>query len=303
MSYADFALNPSDYGLPTWRQFQGLRIWDDHYHGFLAASAANPMGDHVLMQRFADRMGIERSIALDMFGRDQNAAEMDVIPVRDEAERRALADEKDRLSGTIIIDPAEPEKSCAKMEKYIRNGPCIAIKYQGSRDGLLCDHPNNDSFIRLAGELNAVVYVHAWLKIGGTPRHWGGGNDPGENTPMSVVNLSKRFPDQPIICGHSGGDWEVAVQVIRAHKNVYLEFAGSDSHSGAVDYAVKHLGAHRITWGGHGPSRSYATELSKVLDADLTHEQRLLIFGGNYRRLAEKIFRQKGLSMASRWLT
>jgi hypothetical protein len=118
---------------------------------------------------------------------------------------------------------------------------------------------------------------------------------------MNVVALSKRFPEVPLICGHSGGDWEIAVQVVRPYRNIYFEFAGSDSHSGSVDYAVRHLGADRITWGQHGPSRSVATELSKVLDADLTHEQRRMVLGGNYRRLAEKIFRQKGYSMASRW--
>ncbi|MBW8884503.1 MAG: amidohydrolase, partial [Planctomycetia bacterium] len=59
----------------------------------------------------------------------------------------------------------------------------------------------------------------------------------------------------------------------------------------------REVGISRLIWGGHGPSRSYSTELSKVLDADLTHEQRLAIFGGNLRRLAEPIFRQKGYKL------
>jgi hypothetical protein len=50
-------------------------------------------------------------------------------------------------------------------------------------------------------------------------------------------------------------------------------------------------------WGGHGPSRSYSTELSKVLDADLTHDQRLAIFGGNLRRLATPIFKHKSYKL------
>jgi len=40
--------------------------------------------------------------------------------------------------------------------------------------------------------------------------------------------------------------------------------------------------------------RSDSTKLAKVLDADLTHEQRLQVFGGNLRRIAAPIFRQKG---------
>jgi len=37
-----------------------------------------------------------------------------------------------------------------------------------------------------------------------------------------------------------------------------------------VDYAIRELGVDRLVWGGHGPSRSYATELGKVLDADIS---------------------------------
>jgi hypothetical protein len=64
-----------------------------------------------------------------------------------------------------------------------------------------------------------------------------------------------------------------------------------------VDYTVREIGASRLIWGGHGPSRSYSTELSKVLDADLTHDQRLQVFGGNLRRIAAPIFRLKGLNL------
>jgi hypothetical protein len=33
------------------------------------------------------------------------------------------------------------------------------------------------------------------------------------------------------------------------------------------------------------------------LDADLTQEQRLLIFGGNLRRIAAQVFRKKGYEL------
>ena len=81
---------------------------------------------------------------------------------------------------------------------------------------------------------------------------------------------------------------------MRRFENVHIEFSGSDPHSGQVDYTVRELGAGRLVWGGHGPSRSYSTELSKVLDADLTHEERMQVFGGNLRRIAAPIFRRKG---------
>ena len=184
------------------------------------------------------------------------------------------------------------------MEEWIRHGPCIGIKYYGGNPGgVVCSHPDNDAIIRLAAELNAVIYIHTWMKIGGQPRRPGGDNERGESTPMDVAQLAERFPEVPLICGHSGGDWELGVRAVRRHENVYIEFSGSDPHSGQVDYTVRELGASRLIWGGHGPSRSYSTELSKVLDADLTHDQRLQIFGGNLRRIAAPIFRQKGYKL------
>ena len=151
--------------------------------------------------------------------------------------------------------------------------------------------------MRLAAELDVHVYVHTWLKVGGTPRLPGGGNGPSESTPMDLARLAQRFPQVTMICGHSGGDWELGVRAIRPFRNVLLEFAGSDPHSGMVEYAINELGVDRLVWGGHGPSRSYATELGKVLDADISKADRMKIFGANLRRITASIFRKKGIEI------
>jgi predicted TIM-barrel fold metal-dependent hydrolase len=163
--------------------------------------------------------------------------------------------------------------------------------------GVPCSDPRNDVIIRQAAEMKAVIYIHSWLQVGGNPRRPGGKNLPGEATPLDVAQLAARFPNVNFICGHSGGDWELGVRYVRPAENVYIEFSGSDPHSGQVDFTVAEVGAERLIWGGHGPSRSYSTELAKVLDADLTHDQRLAIFGGNLRRLAGPIFREKGYEL------
>ena len=290
MNPREFSINAADYGLPTRDELVSYRIWDTHFHGFYARQ--NPVAQFRANNFYVERMGIERSISLEIGGTLSDP----LVPAPHDAEVRAvLEQEKDRVSGITPIEPGFPDESCAKMEKWIRNGPCIGIKYVGgNKSGTLCDHPNNDPIIRLAAELQATIYIHTWLKIGGTPRLPGRDNNPGENTPMTVVALAKRFPNVQFICGHSGGDWELGVRVVRPQKNVLLEFAGSDPHSGEVDFAVKELGVDRIVWGGHGPSRSYATEFGKVLDADLSRADRMKIFGGNFRKLAAAIFRKKG---------
>src|SRR5690606_26212929 len=286
-----FVLNPHHYGLPDLEELKAFRIWDSHYHGFL--TGVEPIKQHHEMMVYVERMGIERVISVDIGGTLQDP--LDPKP-HDKEQWNILQNDKDKISGIIPIDPGFPEESCEKMEKWIRNGPCIGIKYVGgNKRGITCEHPNNDQIIRLATELGAVIYIHTWIKVGGTPRRPGGANLSGESTPMDVAVLAKRFPDVPMICGHAGGDWELGARAIRSHENILFEFSGADPHSGSVDYAVNLLGADRIVWGGHGPSRSYSTELSKVLDASLSPAERMKIFGENYRKIAKGIFEGKGM--------
>jgi predicted TIM-barrel fold metal-dependent hydrolase len=261
-----------------------------HYHGL-----SSGIRSHEENLFYVDRMGIERMLSLDIAGSatdplgEKIPAEK-IREIRDYLEKHA-----DRVSGLIPVDPSQPVESYRKIEEWIANGPCIGIKYYGgNRGGVTVSHRDNDVLIRRAAELKAVIYIHTWLKVGGTPRRPGGDNEPGESTPMDVAILAERFGDVPLICGHSGGDWELGVRAVRRHENVYIEFSGSDPHSGQVDFTVREVGASRLIWGGHGPSRSYSTELSKVLEADLTHEEQLQIFGGNLRRIAAPIFREKG---------
>jgi len=293
MTPQNFSIDPKKYGLPDRQQLVDLRIWDTHYHGFLTGT--EPIKQHHEMMFYVERMGIERVISVDIGGTLQDP--LDPKP-HDREQLEILKKHKDKISGIIPIDPGFPDESCRKMEEWIRNGPAIGIKYVGGNKlGITCDHPNNDKIIRLAAELGAVIYIHTWIKVGGNPRVPGGANLKGESTPANVAALAKRFPDVKMICGHSGGDWELGTRTVRPYENVYFEFSGADPQSGSVDYAVNELGADRIVWGGHGPSRSFATELSKVLDASISHNDRMKIFGGNYRKLAAPIMKKKGVTV------
>jgi predicted TIM-barrel fold metal-dependent hydrolase len=291
-----FALNPGDYGIPTRNELIEHRIWDSHYHGF----SGGGISQHEATMFYVERMGIERVIALDIAGGSGARSRSSPAPFLaiEKQQRELLERDKERVSGIIRINPSNPEDSCQKIEQWIRNGPCIGIKYSGgSNEGVRCSHPNNDAIVKLCRELNAVIYIHTWIKVGGSPRHPGGGNNGAESTPMDVAILAKRFPDVALICGHSGGDWEIGARAVRECANVYFEFSGSDPHSGQVDYAVNELGVDRIVWGGHGPSRSYSTELSKVFDSKLDRKDRMKVLGGNYRRLAKAIFQKKGYAL------
>jgi len=291
---SEFALNPADYGLPTRDELRRLRIWDMHYHGLWQGNYQK----HAETLVVVERMGIERLLSLDVAGTPADPLGKRVTAEQKKTLRQFLEKNADCVCGLIPIDPSEPLASCQKIEEWVANGPCVGIKYYGGNPGgVRCSHADNDVIIRQAAKLNALIYIHTWYQVGGEPRRPGGANQAGESTPEDVALLARRFPETPLICGHSGGDWEMGVRAVRPFRNVHIEFSGSDPHSGQVDFTVAAVGAERLIWGGHGPSRSYATELAKVFDADLTAAQRALIFGGNLRRLAAPIFRKKGYKL------
>lgn len=285
MRQVSYAIDPEFFGLPTRDELVDMRIWDLHYHG---------LGEQERAMEYVNRMGIERVFSLDIGGSWDPNAQLQ-SEEEDAYDREMLEKWSDKMSGIIRIDPSQPDATLDHMEKWIRNGPCVGIKYILAAEGdITCAHPNNDAIIELADELDAVIYIHTWLKVGGDPRHPGGGNLQGESRPMDVAELASRFPEVPMVCGHSGGDWELAARAVRPHDNVLFEFAGSPPWSGMADYALDWVGEDRLIWGGHITSRSYANEMSKILDADLTDEQQMKALGGNLRRIAVPIMERKG---------
>jgi predicted TIM-barrel fold metal-dependent hydrolase len=176
------------------------------------------------------------------------------------------------------------ETSLDEIHRCIRDGPMVGIKLWVARR---CSDPAIDPIIRLTHELNGLIFQHTWLKAGG--------NLPGESSPEDLVTLSRRFPDTPLVCGHAGGDWERGIRIVRDHPKISIDLAGSDPTAGFVEMAVRELGADRVLYGSDAGGRSFASQLAKVLGAELTEDDRRAILGGNLRRLLRPILRAKGL--------
>ena len=96
------------------------------------------------------------------------------------------------------------------------------------------------------------------------------------------------------MCVHTGGNWELGIRTIRDTKNVCAEIAGSDPTSGFVEMAVRELGAERVIYGSDVGGRSFASQLGKVIGADVPDSAKELILGGNLRRLLTPVLRAKG---------
>lgn len=260
-----------------------LRIWDLHCHlaGLPGRTPEERM--HRLIQ-LADRMGIERVCVYMGLVWARNPTPRQLREQNDQV-LQALQHWHDRAFGFCYVSPEHVPESLREIDRCIRDGPMVGIKlWVAGR----CNAPEIDPIIRRAAELQAVIFQHTWFKTDGTQY-------PGESTPLDLVELARRHPQTPLICGHAGGTWEMGIRAVRAVPSIYLETAGSDPTNGFVEMAVRELGAERVVYGSDSAGRSFASQLAKVHGAAIPEAARQLIFGDNLRRLLRPILQAKGV--------
>jgi predicted TIM-barrel fold metal-dependent hydrolase len=149
-----------------------------------------------------------------------------------------------------------------------------------------CNAPELDPIVERAVSMKVPILQHTWLKLDG--------NEPGESTPFDLVELARRHPKANFVCVHTGGDWERGVRIIRDTKNICAEVAGFDPTAGVLEMAVRELGPERVVYGSDVGGRSFASQLAKVLGANIPDSAKELVLGGNLRRLLAPVLGAKG---------
>jgi len=255
-------------------------IWDLHCHfnGFAGRTVEESMAEVI---RLGDRMGIERfCIYLGRtFVTDPTPAQM---RESNDMVLRSLDHWRDRMFGFAYLNPNHLQASLREFDRCVRDGPMVGIKLWVAKR---CNAPELDPIIERAAALKAVIFQHTWLKTNG--------NLGGESTPQDLAELAARHPTVPIICGHTGGTWEIGIRTVRALPNVSVDLAGSDPTNGFVEMAVRELGAERVIYGSDAGGRSLASQLAKVHGATVAESAKKLILGENLKRMLEPIVRAK----------
>ncbi len=260
-----------------------LRIWDLHCH-LSGVAGRTPLERMSQLVAYAERMGVERMCVYMGLRWSQQPTPADLRQQNDEV-LEAISHYHDRAFGFCYVSGEHVEASLDEMERCIANGPMVGIKLWVARR---CRDEALDAIVRRAAALQAVIFQHTWYKTDGTQL-------PGESTPADLVALARRNPDLKLVCGHTGGLWEWGIRAVRELPNVFVETGGSDPTCGFIEMAVRELGPHRVLFGSDVGGRSFATQLAKVLGADLSDEVRRAVLGGNLRRLLQPILQAKGI--------
>lgn len=186
------------------------------------------------------------------------------------------------LIGMIQLNPKDPAASQDAIQRWLIDGPMKGVYFPGGgRAALPCIHPDCLKLVERVIDAGGVIIQHTWFKTGGK-------QSAGESTPAELAQVAAQFPEQKFVCAHAGGEWQTGIRAVRDQLNILVETSGFDATAGFIEMAVRELGATRIIFGSHLPSRSLGTELSKVTAAKITDNEKRLILGANYRRLLGK---------------
>ena len=263
-----------------------FRIWDVHTH-LDGVEGDTPEARMAVLVRHMDRLGIERIILSQ--GYDQYIKNPTPEQVREENDRvmRAVRHFPDRAYGSVYLSPTNVAFCLEEFDRCVRDGPMISV---GEIEAdVRCNSPVLDPIVERAVALKVPILQHTWIRSNGS--------DPGESTPYDLVELAKRHPQAQFICGHTGGTWELGIRAIRDVKNICAGIAGSDPTSGFVEMAVRELGPERVVYGSDAGGRSFASQMAKVIGAEIPDPAKELILGGNLRRLLQASLEAKGLKL------
>lgn len=254
-------------------------IWDLHCH-LSGVAGRTPDERMAELVRIADRLEIQRLVVF-MGMSWHNDPTPDEFRRENDEVIQALSHWHDRAFGFVYLNPKHVDESLRELDRCVAAGPLVGVKLWVA---VRCNDPNLDPILRRAGELRAPVFQHTWWKTTG--------NLPGESTPTDLAEVAAKHPNTTLICGHSGGDWERGIRAIR-DTNLYVCLGGYDPTAGAVEMAVRELGAHRLLYASDAGGRSFASQLAKVRGAQITDADRRLILGENLRRILTPILTQK----------
>jgi len=263
-------------------QSELAKIWDVHTH-LAGADGRTPDEKMGWLVRYAARAGIERIVVFMGYPFAYDPTPQELRRQNDQV-LQALSHYHDRAFGFVYVSGKYPEQSVKEIDRCVRDGPMVGVKLWVARR---CHAPELDAIVERATQLRAPILQHTWIKTGG--------NLPGESTPADLAQLAKRHPHAIFLCGHAGGNWLVGLRQVRTSKNVYIETGGTDPTVGFLESAVRILGPTRVVFGSDAPGRSFASQVAKVVAADISEENKRLVLGGNLRRLLHPILQNKGI--------
>jgi predicted TIM-barrel fold metal-dependent hydrolase len=208
-------------------------------------------------------------------------------PVIGNADAEKMVPATPGLLQWVIIDPREPE-TFEQADRMLQHPWCVGVKIHPEEHGYPITEFGEEIF-RFCAERGALVLTHSGEQ---------------NSLPMDYVPLLDRYADARLILAHLGNGWDNdpshqvrAVQASR-HRNIWTDTSSARSiWPGLIEWAVAEIGADRILFGSDTPLYLAGMQRFRIVDAEISDEDRALILGRN----AEALLGLTGRDPGSGW--
>ena len=249
-----------------------MRIIDCHVH-------PEPVSDYKAALAKLIRHGkahrIQHMIASDL-GDWKAYPSADTLRKANDTLREAAASSQGYFSYLVYLNP-QLENFQEELARHAESacGVKLWISLRSPQTGSL---ERSIRVLQAAAEIHKAVLIHCLDRTAKSL--------PGEVSLEDIIALAEAVPQCTIVMAHAGGNWRKCIALSSGiPSNVVMDLSGTNPERTMVRRLVDTFGAERILYGSDGPYRSFASQLSKVLQAGLSAEEEDLILFRNAARI------------------
>ena len=189
-----------------------------------------------------------------------------------------MQEQPEKIGGAVYVNPTH-DNTIDVLQRACEEQGFEMIKLWVST---LADDPCVDPIMEYAGKIGVPVMMHA---LTDSVKQF-----PTCSTGVHVANIARRHPKTKMLMAHLGNACCHGIPAIADLPNVWCDFSGPSFHGEDINYTVEKIGAERLLFGTDMPG-PYLTNYGQVMGADLTDEERDLIFYKNAQKLLDRNFR------------
>jgi len=254
------------------RPIRDIEIIDVHAHLGPSGSFHVPRCSSDDMVWMMDRCGIDKTIAAPTPGITGD------IVFGNNMMLDAVRKHRERLYGACDVNGNYPELSVNELHRcFEEDSDVVIMKIHPLLSKCKMSDRRMKKIYEFASERKLFVVVHTWLD-----------EDPYGNQDL-FAEVVKDYPEINWLMGHSGGPYGGyrAVEIAQEIPNVYLDITLSMCPARQIEFFVREVGSERVMFATDNPFIDPRPNIGRVALADISHEDRVNIFGRNARRLIE----------------
>ena len=249
------------------------------------AMAGKPITDAFVFDAHAHcgpRVSLDRDTTIDRFLQQMDRVGIDVtclmaftpsagisLQRHNDWAYRFISAHPDRFKGYCWITPNYPKAMMSELERCFDRLRFSAIKLH-VHSGRPYDDALYAPVYEFANVRKLPILAHTW----------------GDDTVRQLAAMARKYRDASFLCGHSGvQDITVNIEETKRIPNLYLEVCLSFGTPWIVERLVREVGAERVVWGSDTLLLSSGQQISKVLFADISEEDKRHVLGLNAARI------------------